>query len=82
MQRALFLCVKQGKYFGGCHGKGNRILYSARLSQVFEVVPSGPTSEAAGVFAAGAQIGVTNLGYPHITHSYPPRAKADEIQGL
>ena len=69
-----------GKYFGGCNGKGNRILYSAKLSQVFEVVPSGPTSEAAGVFAAGAQIGVTTtLAYPHITHSYPPGTKADEI---
>jgi hypothetical protein len=71
-----------GKHFGGCNGKGNRILYSAKLSQVFEVVPSGPTSEAAGVSAAGTQIGVTNLGYPHITYSYPPGPKADEIQGL
>jgi hypothetical protein len=79
MTRAL-LC-EAGKYAGGCHGKGNRILYSAKLSQVFEVVPSGPTSEAAGVFGAGAQIGVTTLGYPHITHSYL-RPEADEIQGL
>lgn len=71
-----------GKYFGGCNGKGNRILYSANLSEVFEVVPGGPTSEAAGVFAAGAQVGVTTLAYPHITHSYPFAAKADEIQGL
>jgi len=31
--------------------------------------------------AAGAQIGLTTW-YPHITHSYPPGAKADEIQGL
>jgi hypothetical protein len=71
-----------GRYFGGCNGKGNRILYSAKLSQVFEVVPSGSTREAAGVFAAGAQIGVTTFGYPHITHSYAPGAKVDEIQGL
>jgi hypothetical protein len=63
MQRAL-LC-EAGKYVGGCNGKGNRIPYSAKLSQVFEMVPSGPTSEAAGVSAAGTQIGVTNLGYPH-----------------
>ena len=53
-----------GKYFGGRNGKGNRILYSTKLSQVFEVVPSGPTSEAAGVFAAGAQIGVTTPCIP------------------
>jgi len=82
MQRALFLGVKQSKYFGGCNGKSNRILYSARLSQVFEVVPSRPTSEAAGVFAVGAQIGVTTTAYPHITHSYPSAAKADEIRSL
>jgi hypothetical protein len=71
-----------GKYVGGCNGKGNRILYSAKISQVFEVFPGGPTSEATGVSGAGTQIGVTNLGYPHITYSYPPGPKADEIQGL
>jgi hypothetical protein len=70
------------KYIGGCNGKGNRILYSAKFSQVFKVVSSGPTSEAAGVSVTGTQIGVTNFGYPHITYSYPPGPKADEIQGL
>jgi hypothetical protein len=64
------------------YGKNNPILYSAKLSQVFEVVPSGPTGEAAGVSPAGTQIGLKPPGY-HTRHALvSARLKAYVIQGL
>jgi len=50
------------------YGKDNRVLYSAKFAQGFEVVAANPTWQGAGFSNGGIKIGMTDTVCLHQTN--------------